>query len=162
MPSFDVVSEVEMHEVDNALNQTIKEVTTRYDLKDSGSTLEKDDKAITIKAPDKMALASIGEILKQKLSKRGVGLKSLNFKDPEEASGSTFRQKVEILQGISAEKAKVIVKLVKDLKLKKVQAQVQGEQLRINGPKRDDLQEVIQMLKEKVDDLELQFINFRE
>ena len=151
-----------MHEVDNALNQTIKEVTTRYDLKDSGSKLEKEGNTITINSRDRMALGSIVEILKQKLAKRGVSLKSLDWKEPEDASGDRVRQKVDIVQGISTEKAKNLIKLIKDMKTKKVQGQIQGDQLRVSGPKRDDLQAVIQMLKENSSDIELQFVNFRD
>ncbi len=161
MPSFDVVSEVDMHEVDNAVNQAKKEVGTRYDFRGSNSKIELDDTAITLHADDNMKLKALNQILGEKMAKRGIGLKSLKFSDPEKAGGDSLKQKIEILQGIKTEDGKKIVKLIKEQKLKKVQAQIQEEQVRVSGPKRDDLQNVMVMLKEKVD-LELQFTNFRD
>ncbi len=161
MPSFDVVSEVDMQEVDNAVNQAKKEIQTRYDFRGSNSKLELEDNTLTLHAEDSMKLKAMTQILSEKMAKRGIGLKSLKFSDPEKAGGDTLRQKVEILQGIKTEDGKKIVKLIKDQKLKKVQAQIQQEQVRVTGPKRDDLQNVISLLKEKID-LELQFTNFRD
>ncbi len=161
MPSFDVVSEVDMQEVDNAVNQAKKEIQTRYDFRGSNSKLELEDNTLTLHAEDSMKLKAMIQILSEKMAKRGIGLKSLKFSDPEKAGGDTLRQKVEILQGIKTEDGKKIVKLIKDQKLKKVQAQIQQEQVRVTGPKRDDLQNVISLLKEKID-LELQFTNFRD
>jgi cyclic-di-GMP-binding protein len=162
MPSFDVVSNVDMQEVDNAVNQVKKELLTRYDFKGSKSevTLEKD--SINLLADDSLKLKAINEMLNQKMSKRGISPKSLDYKEPEKASGDTIRQKVEIKQGISTEEGKKIIKLIKELNIKKVQGQIQDEQVRVSGPKRDDLQAVIQMLKEKVTTLDLQFLNFRD
>ena len=161
MPTFDVVSEVDMQEVDNAINQARKEISTRYDFKGSSSSIEWEKTTITLNADDKMKLSALEEILKQKLSKRGIGPRALDFKEPEKSSGDGLRQLVEIRQGIAIEDARKIVKLIKDKKLKKVQAQIQSDQVRVSGPKRDDLQGVIAILKEEVD-LELQFINFRD
>lgn len=161
MPSFDVVSKVDMQELDNAVNQAIKEIQTRYDFKGSKSKVELNSEHIEIVADDKMKLEAIHQILNQKLVKRGIGLKSLDYKEPEKASGDALRQKVEIKQGISTEDGKKINKKIKDLGLKKVSSQIQGDQVRVNGPKRDDLQEVIAALKSSID-LELQFVNFKD
>jgi len=163
MPSFDAVSKVDEQEADNAVNQVIKELQTRYDLKTSKCTVEFDKKEllITIFAVDKMKLKALTDILNEKMSKRGIGVRALDYKDPEDATGGALRQKVKIKQGISQEDGKLIVKAVKELNLKKVTAQIQQEQVRINGPKRDDLQAVIAGLKDKID-LELQFVNFKD
>lgn len=164
MPSFDVVSEVNLQEVDNAVNQTTKEIGTRYDFRGSKCSIEFDrEKAmLQIFADDKMKLQAMTEILNQKMAKRGVSVRSLNFKDPETATGDALRQTVEIKQGISTDDARDLVKRVKQLNLKKVQAQIQGEQVRVTGPKRDDLQEVIGFLKKEITNLDLQFTNFRD
>lgn len=163
MASFDVVSKVDAQEADNAINQAQKEIQNRYDLKNSRSSIEFDKKEfiVTLFADDKMKLRAITDILNEKMSKRGIGVRALDYKDPEEATGGALRQKVVIKQGISIEDARLIVKTVKELNLKKVQAQIQQDQVRVNGPKRDDLQVVIKALKEKID-LELQFVNFKE
>ena len=161
MPSFDIVSTVNMQEVDNAVNQARKEISTRYDFKDSKSRIDFDKENLTLLADDNMRLRSITEILNQKLAKRGIGLRSLDYQEPEKAGGDMLRQQVVIKQGISTEDARKIVKLIKDASLKKVQAQIQQDQVRVSGPKRDDLQQVIKLVKEKVD-LELQFINYRD
>lgn len=163
MPSFDVVSEVDMQEVANGVNNAMKEVKTRYDLKNSKSSIELnlDTKTITILADDKMKLKAVTEILNEKIAKRGVGLRALDYKDPEDASGSMLRQQVTIKHGISQEDGKKIVKLIKDSGLKKIQAQIQQDQVRITAPKRDDLQAAIKYIKDEVE-LELQFENFRD
>lgn len=161
MPSFDVVSEINMHEVTNAVQQATKEMETRYDLRGSGSEILLEEESITLKAVDKMKLGALKDILLQKMSKRGVGLKSLVFSDPEASGGSTFRQSIKLLQGISSETAKIYSKLIKDQKMKKVQVQIQGDQLRVSAPKKDDLQAVISLLKER-EEQELQFVNFRD
>jgi len=164
MPSFDVVSRVDLQEVDNAVNQVIKEIGTRYDFRGSKSEVkfDREKSEITIGADDKMKLSAIQDMLKQKMVKRNVGIKCLDFKEPETSTGDTLRQKVIIKQGISTDDGRKIVKMIKDEKMKKIQAQIQGDELRISGPKRDDLQTVIQFLKTKVTDLELQFVNFRD
>ncbi len=161
MPSFDVVSQVDMQEIDNAVNQAKRELEHRYDFRGSKSKIEFDRKNITLTGDDDMKLKAMKEILNQKMVKRNIGLKSLVYKDPESAAGTMLKQQIEITQGISTEKAREIVKKIKDLKLKKVQAQIQGEQVRVSGPKRDTLQEIIQMLKSEIN-LELQFVNFKD
>lgn len=162
MPSFDVVSKVDMQEADNAVNQSKKELLTRYDFRGSKSTIELDKEGIiTVIADDEMKLAAISEILSQKMSKRGISPKSLDFKDPEGASGGTQRQKIHVKQGLSQDEGKLIVKIIKDKKLKKIQAQIQQDQVRVTGPKRDDLQEVIAILKSDCE-LPLQYVNFKD
>ena len=165
MPSFDVVSKVDMQEVLNGVNNTNKELENRYDFRGSKYSLElgKDGgkDCITIQAADDMKLGAIKDILCQKIAKRGVGLKALDFGTPEKASGMSLRQKVIIKQGISQDEGKSIVKVIKDAGLKKIQTQIQQEQVRVTGPKKDDLQEVIALLKEQVK-LELQFVNFKD
>ena len=162
MPTFDVVSTVDMQEVDNAVNQACKEIGTRYDFKNSKSKIEREEEKITLWADDKMKLQAITDILNQKMIKRGISVRSLDYKEAETASGDMLRQTVLIKQGISTEQGKKIVKLIKDQKMKKIQAQIQADQVRVSGPKRDTLQEVITLLKDKVEDLDLQFVNFRD
>lgn len=161
MPSFDVVSEVNMQEVRNAVDQAQKEIAQRYDFKGSKSTIELEAEAITIVGDDKMRLESLQEIIRQRLAKRSVSLKSVEFGDPVDASGNTLRQVITIKQGLKQDDLKKINKLLKETKLK-ISSQIQGDQLRVTGKKRDDLQDAIQFLKTSVKDLELQFINFRE
>jgi len=161
MPSFDVVSKVDMQEVDNAVNQAKKELANRYDFRNSKSEIQLEKDHILILADDKMKLQAMEEIINQKISKRGVGIRALDYQDAEEAFGGTLRQKILIKQGISTEDGKEIVKLIKAKNLKKIQSSIQGDQIRITGPKRDDLQEVIQILKAEVK-LELQFVNFKD
>lgn len=161
MPSFDVVSRVEMQEVDNAINQAKKEIGTRYDFRGTKCEIAISETEITLHADDKLKLSAMTEILNQKMVKRGVGVRVLDYKEAEAASGGTLRQKIEIKQGISTEDAKKITKLIKDKNLKKITAQIQGDQVRVNGPKRDDLQAVMAILKAEVD-LELQFVNFKD
>ena len=161
MPSFDIVSKVNMQEVDNAVNQAQKEMQQRYDFKGSKSEIKWEKKEeMTILADDDNKLASVIDILQTKFVKRGVSLKALDFGKVEDAAGSMKRQVVKLRMGIPAEKAKQIVKSIKDAKLK-VQSQIQDEQVRVTGKKIDDLQEVIQMLKSKDLDIDLQFENMR-
>ena len=159
-PSFDVVSPVDMQEVSNALNQTTKEISQRYDFKGSKSEVVKDDEGIKITTEDEMRLNAIVDILKSKFIKRGVSIKNLEYGKIEDAAGGMVRQKVKIKQGIDTEVAKKITKDIKETKLK-VQAQIQDDQVRISGKKIDDLQSVIAFLKEKDYGLDLQYINFR-
>lgn len=161
MPSFDIVSTVDMQEVDNAVNQTVKEIAQRYDFKKSKSevTLEKD--SVKILADDDFRLKAIVDILQSKCIKRGVSLKALKYGTPESASGGMVRQIVSIQQGISKEKGKEIIALIKETKLK-VQGQLQEDQVRVTGKNIDDLQEIIRLLKGKDLGIELQFINFRQ
>ncbi|ALC18262.1 MAG TPA: YajQ family cyclic di-GMP-binding protein [Deferrimonas sp.] len=160
MPSFDVVSKVDMQEVDNAVNQALKEIEQRFDFKGSHNevTLEKD--AIVLLGADDYKLQAVIDILKGKLVRRNVSPKCLDFGKKEPASGGAVRQRVTIVQGIPTEKAKEIIKLIKEAKLK-VQAQIMEEQVRVTSKNIDDLQDVIQLLKGKDLDVELQFVNMR-
>lgn len=158
--SFDVVSEVDMQEVNNAVNQTLKELTQRYDFKGSKSSVEIDGSSVKILTEDDMRLKSIIDILQSKLIKRGVSIKNLDYGKSENASGGMVRQIVTIKQGIESDVAKKLTKDIKDSKIK-VQTQFMDDQLRVSGKKIDDLQAVIALLKEKDYGLELQFKNFR-
>lgn len=161
MPSFDIVSQVNMQEVDNAVNQAQKEMNQRYDFKGSKSEIKWEKKEeMTILADDDGKLASVTDILQNKFVKRGVSLKALDYGTVEDAAGGMKRQVIKLRMGIPTEKAKQIVKIIKDAKLK-VQSQIQGEQVRVTGKKIDDLQEVIQLLKGKDLDIDLQFENMR-
>lgn len=163
MPSFDIVSEVNIQEVKNAVDQTQREIGTRYDFKDSGATVELKEKegVIQLHGPDKLRMSAMQEILRQKLSKRGVSQKSVTFEDPQPAGGDTLKQIVTIKQALSDDEKKRINKLIKETKLK-VTSQIQGDQVRVTGKKRDDLQTAIATLRSSVTDIELQFTNFRE
>ena len=160
--SFDIVSQVDLQEIDNAINQAMKEVGTRYDFRGTKNeiTWNREEKKMIFLAGDDMKLKSLKEILQTKLSKRGVSVKSLKFSEPEKALDGLVRQNSEIIQGIEQEKAKDIVKKIKDLKLK-VQASIQTDQIRVSGKNKDDLQTVIQMVKNNITDLPLQFVNYR-
>jgi hypothetical protein len=161
MASFDVVSEVDLQEVDNAVNQAQKEMGQRYDFKGSKSKLEWDKKGlITITADDDYKLTAVTDIMQNKLVKRAISLKSLDYGNIEEISGSLKKQVVTVKQGIEKEKAKEIVKLIKNMKIK-VQAQIQEDKVRVTGKKLDDLQAVIAELKGKDLGLDLQFENMR-
>jgi uncharacterized protein YajQ (UPF0234 family) len=160
MPTFDIVSKVIMHEVNNAIDQANREVQTRFDFKGSGALYKLKDEGIELLAQNKFQLSQMLDILHGKLAKRGVDIQSLENKEPE-LNNNQAKQQVTIRQGIDAEVARTIVKLIKDKKLK-VQAAIQGEQIRVTGKKRDDLQEVIAMLREEKVDLPLQFDNFRD
>jgi len=161
MPSFDIVCEIEMHEMDNAVSQTQKEIATRYDFKGSNSSIELGDDGISIKADDDYKLSAIGEILRAKMTRRNLDAKSLEYGDPENASGGTKRQQLTIKQGISQDLAKDIVKLIKQEKMK-VQASIQGDQVRVTGKKRDDLQEAMSLIRGMNADRPLNFTNFRD
>lgn len=161
MPSFDIVSKVEMQEVDNAVNQTVKEISQRYDFKGSKCEIKLEKDAIKLLADDDYKLKAVVDILQSKCIKRGISLKSLQYGNVEPASGGMVRQAVDIQQGISKEKGKDIIAVVKESKLK-VQAQIQDDQVRVTGKNRDDLQDVIKLLKGKDLGVELQFVNFRD
>jgi len=160
--SFDVVSEVEQQELDNAINQAKKEVEQRYDFKGSNTTIELDQKEHLIKlhTSDEMKLHALGEIINGKMIKRGISLKALEYGKEEQAGGSTIRQTIKIKNGLEGEQAKQVTKTVKDLKMK-VQAAIQGDAVRISGKSKDDLQEAIQILKTQTFDFPIQFTNFR-
>jgi hypothetical protein len=161
MPSFDVVSQVDRQEVDNAVNQTRKEIGQRYDFKGTKTEIALQDDSIQIVSDDDFKVKAAVEILQSKLVRRGISLKALVYGKIEPAAGGRAKQTITVQQGIAIEKARQIVKLVKDRKLK-VQSQIQGDQVRVSGKKRDDLQAVIQLLKAQDLDLPLQFINYRE
>ena len=162
MPSFDVVSELDMQEVDNAVNQTQKEIGQRFDFRGGKSelNLEKDAKKIKIVADDELKLRSIHQILEGKLAKRGVDLRCLKYGKEETGSGGVLRQVIDLKSGLDKEEAKEVTKAVKDSKLK-VQAQVQDDQVRITSKSIDDLQATMAMLKGKDLKFPLQFINMR-
>ncbi len=161
MPSFDVVSQVNLQEVDNAVNQARKEIAQRYDFKDTRTEIAWDKKAITIVSESEFKVKAVVDVLQSKLVRRGVSLKSLKYAPIEPAAGGRARQVIEIQQGIDPERAREIVKVIKDSKLK-VQAQIQADQVRVSGKKKDDLQEVIRLLREQDFGLPLQFVNFRD
>lgn len=158
--SFDIVSVVDMQEVNNAVNQANKEIAQRYDFKNSKSEITIDNENLKIISDDQYKLESVIDILQTKLIKRNVSIKNLEYGKIEEASGGTVRQIVKIKQGIETEKAKEIVKVIKETKIK-VQAQIMDDQVRVTGKNKDDLQEILHLLKEKDFNIELQFTNYR-
>jgi uncharacterized protein YajQ (UPF0234 family) len=160
--SFDIVSEVNFMEVDNAINQAQKELSQRFDFKGSKSSIEynKAEKKITLIADDEYRLRALRDIIDGRMAKRGVSLKSLSSKEPEKAFEGTVRQVVDLQNGLPSDKAKELVKLIKDAKLK-VQAQIEGEKVRVSSPKKDELQAAIAFLRAASFSLPLQFTNFR-
>lgn len=158
--SFDIVSKIDLQEVDNAVNQASREISTRYDFKGSISSVVREGNTITVVGDDNYKLKSVIDILQTKLSKRGIPLNGLVYGKVEQASGGSLRQKIDIQQGIPQEKAKEIVKLIKNSKLK-VQASVQGDQVRVSGKSRDDLQSIIAVLKNEDFGISMQFTNYR-
>jgi uncharacterized protein YajQ (UPF0234 family) len=161
MPTFDIVSKVDMQEVDNAVNQAIKEIGQRYDFKGSKSEITMEKDAVKILADDDYKLKAVVDVLQSKFIKRGISLKTLQYGKAEPASGGLVRQLITVQQGISKEKGKELVAVIKESKLK-VQGQIQDDQVRVSGKNRDDLQEAIQLLKGKDLGVEMQFVNFRE
>lgn len=163
MPSFDVVSRVDMQEMDNAVNMVKKEVATRFDFRGSKSQIElvRKDGVLRFLTEDDMKLRALRDMLIAKAVKRGIDTKAFEFGDPERAGGDMLRQEVKIANGIDTETARRVVKLIKDAKLK-VQAAIQGDEVRVSGKKRDDLQEVIALLKESGLDIPLQYVNMRD
>lgn len=161
MPSFDVVCEVDLHEVTNAVDQVAREISTRYDFKGSKAAVSLKENTIEIVADNDMKLRAVQDVLRQKLAKRDIDLKAVEFKPQQRMSGDMLKQEVLVKQGFTKEELKRLTKAVKDSKIK-VNAQVQGEQLRVMGKKRDDLQSVMSHLREVASDLVLQFNNFRD
>jgi uncharacterized protein YajQ (UPF0234 family) len=161
MPSFDVVSRLEMQEIDNAVSNAMKEITQRYDFKGSISKLERSDNVVTLLTEDDMKAKQVIEILTSHLIKRKIDPKAVKLKSSESASGNTIRQKYDLLEGIDQEMGKKITKMIKDTKLK-VQAKIQGNELRISGAKKDNLQDVMSKIDELKLELPLQFVNFRD
>ena len=158
--SFDVTSKVDYAEVTNAINQTTKEVSQRFDFKGSKAAVEVQDKDLILSAEDETKLRNMNDILQSKLVKRNVPLKALNYEKTEPAAGGTVRQTVKVQQGIPIEKAKEIIKFIKDSKLK-VQASIQGDTVRVSGKDRDTLQETIAKLKAQDFGIDMQFTNYR-
>jgi uncharacterized protein YajQ (UPF0234 family) len=161
MPSFDVVSKLAMHEVDNAVQQAQKEVGTRFDFRGTGVSIEHEEDGIVLRANSESRVAAAYVVLQEKLAKRKVSLKALDPQKVEPAASSTYRQVIKLTQGIDKEKAKDVVKYLKDTKLK-VQASIQGDSVRVTGKKRDDLQEGIAALRQHDFGIELQYENFRD
>ena len=161
MPSFDVVSRADNQEIDNAISNSMKEVGQRYDFKGSISKIERKDNQITLHSEDDAKVKQVFELLIGHIVKRSLDPKVIKFKGSESASGNSIRQIYDIIDGIDQETSKSITKKIKDTKLK-VQAKIQGNELRISGQKRDNLQEAISVIKEMKLDLPLQFVNMRD
>lgn len=161
MPSFDIVSEVNQVEVRNAVDQTNKEVSTRFDFKGSDARVESKESVLTLYADDEFKLKQVNDILVGKLAKRGVDTRCLKYGDPEKVSGNKVKQAVTVRTGVEQELAKKIQRQVKDSKLK-VQASIQGDAVRVSGTKKDDLQAAIALVRKSVTDFPLQFQNFRD
>ena len=163
MPSFDLVSKINLQEVDNAVNSVLRELTNRYDFKGAIFSVELNSKEnlINLSADSEYKLEAVRDSLKVFITKRGIDVKALEFANPQKAGGNTLRQEVKLKNGIEQEVAKKIIKFIKDSKFK-VQASIKGDEVRIDGKKRDDLQEVIQQIKATDFGIALQFINFRE
>jgi len=161
MPSFDIVSEVNKVELKNAVEQSNKEVSTRFDFKGSDARIEQNDLQLTLYADDEFKLKQVTDVFQGKCAKRGVDLRALDPKEVEKISGNKVKQVVEVKNGIETELAKRIVKLIKEAKLK-VQSSIQGDAVRVSGAKKDDLQAAIQLVRSAVKEVPLQFQNFRD
>ena len=161
MPSFDVVSRTELPEVDNAIQGAMREISTRFDFKGSQCSIERTDEVLTIRADDQLKLKQVQELLRGYLAKRKVDHNAFEFSEPEKASGNSVRQTVVIKQGIERDLAQKMVKAIKAAKLK-TQVAIQGDELRITGKKRDDLQDTIALIKEMKLSHPLQYVNFRD
>lgn len=164
MPSFDVVSEIDLQEVRNAVDQASREVTTRFDFKNTGSSINLNDRELTItlnsQTPDR--LRALATVLEERLVKRGVSLKALDRGPIEEAARGTQRQVIRLVAGLNQDRARAVTAAIKAAGIKGVQAQIQGEQVRVTSKKRDDLQSVIAHLREHITDFPVQFTNFRD
>ena len=158
--SFDVVSKVDMQELRNAVDQTLREIGTRFDFKDSVSSVEMEGSTLKLHSDDEYRLKALIDVLQGKLVRRGVSLKALEYGKVEPASKGTVRQDISVRQGIDADKARQMSKLVRDSK-RKVQAQIQGDQLRVSSKSKDELQAIMQMLKGEDFGIDLQFVNYR-
>ena len=161
MPSFDIVSEVNQVEVNNAVDQTNKEVSTRFDFKGSDARVEVKEKVLTLHADDDFKLSQVTDILTGKLTKRTVDVRSLKYGDVEKVSGNKVKQTITVRTGVEQELSKKIVKILKDSKLK-VQGSIQGDAVRVSSAKRDELQSAIALVKKSITDFPLQFNNFRD
>jgi uncharacterized protein YajQ (UPF0234 family) len=158
--SFDIACKVDMQEVANAINQAQREIETRYDLKGTKNSIEQEKMVLTVQSPDDMKLRAVVDILQSKLHRRGIDLKALTVGEPQPAAGSTLRQTITLQDGIPQEKAKEIIRLIKDSKIR-VQASIQEKQVRVSGKNRDDLQAVIALVKQNDMGIALQFTNYR-
>jgi uncharacterized protein YajQ (UPF0234 family) len=161
MPSFDVVCEANLVEVRNAIDQTNKEIGNRFDFKGSDARIEQKERELTVFADDEFKLGQVRDVLLGKFAKRGVDVRFLEYGDPQKIGGDKMKQVVTVRHGVSGDLAKKIVRLVKDSKIK-VQASIQGDTVRVNGTKRDDLQSVIALLKQEIADVPLAYQNFRD
>ena len=162
MPSFDITSEVDQQEIRNAVDQASREVTNRFDFKNTDPSIELDDASITLRCASEDRLNALRQVVEEKLVKRQVSLKAVSWGNVEEASGASARQVGALVAGISSDKARQLNKFIKELGVKGIQSQTQGEQIRVIGKKRDDLQAVISACKEHDFDIPLQFGNFRD
>jgi uncharacterized protein YajQ (UPF0234 family) len=161
MPSFDVVCEANLVEVRNAIDQTNKEIGNRFDFKGSDARIEQKERELTVFADDEFKLGQVRDVLLGKFAKRGVDVRFLEYGDPQKIGGDKMKQVVTVRHGVSGDLAKKLVRLVKDSKIK-VQASIQGDTVRVNGTKRDDLQSVIALLKQEIADVPLAYQNFRD
>lgn len=158
--SFDIVSQIDMQEVDNAINQALREIETRFDFKNSKSDIKHESDKLTLISDDEFKLKNVVDILETKFVKRNLSLKALQYGKIESAAGDTVRQVVTLQQGIDKDQAKKIIKMIKDSKLR-VQAQIQDDQVRVSGKNRDDLQEIIKIIREADLEFDVQFSNYR-
>ena len=162
MPSFDITSEVDHQEIRNAVDQAMREIVNRFDFKNTDSSIEADDTTITLRSASTDRLSAVRQVLEEKLVKRQVSLKSLDYQKVEDAAGGSARQVANLVAGISSDKAKQLNKFIKDLGFKGTQSQTQGEQVRVTAKKRDVLQDIIAACKEHDFGIPLQFGNFRD
>jgi len=161
MPSFDIVSQVDKQEVKNAIEQTNREVTNRFDFKGSDARVEQNELQLTVFADDEFKLGQVLDVLRSRLGKRNVDVRCLELGEVEKISGDKVKRPVTVRVGVAQDKAKSIVKLMKESKIK-VQASIQGDAVRVSGGKKDDLQAAIQLVRQAVTDVPLQYINFRD
>lgn len=161
MPSFDVVSKLDMQEIDNSISNSMKEITQRYDFKGSNSKIERNDKIITLTTEDELKAKQVLDILNGHIIKRNVDTRSIKLKNSESASGNTIRQTFDLIEGVDQDISKKIISTIKSSKMK-VQVKIQGNELRVSGAKRDNLQEAIQIIKDLDLPVPLQYVNFRD
>ena len=161
MPSFDVVSKLDMQEIDNSISNSMKEITQRYDFKGSNSKIERSDKIITLTTEDELKAKQVLDILNGQIIKRNVDTRSIKLKNSESASGNTIRQTFDLIEGVDQDISKKIISTIKSSKMK-VQVKIQGNELRVSGAKRDNLQDAIQIIKDLDLPVPLQYVNFRD
>ncbi|MDC0032087.1 YajQ family cyclic di-GMP-binding protein [Pelagibacteraceae bacterium] len=161
MPSFDVVSKLDMQEIDNSISNSMKEITQRYDFKGSNSKIERSDKIITLTTEDELKAKQVLDILNGHIIKRNVDTRSIKLKNSESASGNTIRQTFDLIEGVDQDISKKIISTIKSSKMK-VQVKIQGNELRVSGAKRDNLQDAIQIIKDLDLPVPLQYVNFRD